>query len=458
MFKKNKRRFGSRRRGGFGQKFLFLLLTILLVGGGAAGYILFEREAPQVTITKQIKFLGGPVEIPFQASDQKSGIQSITISLEQNNAQYQLFNKRFTRLSWLSPAGPASVKETILLDAKHAGAKDGKADLVIAVRDFSLNGLLKGNVTEARFSVTIDTKPPRVSVLHTQHTIKPGSSGIITYSVSEPAVKHGVMIDDTFFPGYPLNGSDKKYIAFIALPWNATEPQRVEVVAFDQADNQGKAQVAIRFKKNREKKDRINVSQGFLNKKIPEFQEHYPELQGSLVEKYLYVNNTIRTRNAQQIAEICRTTSPDQLWHDRFLRMPGAGRAGYADQRTYYYQGSPIDHQTHLGMDIASTARVAIKAANSGKVIYADYLGIYGNTVILDHGQGLSSLYSHLSRIDTTLGSMVQKNEVIGHSGATGMAGGDHLHYSMLVNGIFVTPVEWWDQHWINITIKNNMQ
>lgn len=459
MFKKNRHRLGStRRRSGFGQKILLLFLAVILAGGAAAGYILFETENPSVTIAHKIQFLGGPVEIPFQASDQKSGIQSIIINLEQNNAQYQLFNKHFTRQSWLSQAGPANVQETIMLDAKHAGAKEGKAELVIAVHDFSLNGLLKGNVTEARFPVTIDTKPPRVSVTHSQNYIKPGGSGIITYSISEPAVKHGVMIDSTFFPGHPLKGSTKNFVCYIALPWNSVQPESIRVTAFDQAGNEGKALVSIRFKKDKEKKDRINVSPGFLKKKIPEFQEHFPEMKGSLVEQYLYVNNTVRVNNAKTIAEICKNTGPDQLWHDRFIRMPGAGKAGFADQRTYYHLGTPIDHQTHLGMDIASTARVPIKAANSGKVIFADYLGIYGNTVILDHGQGISSLYSHLSRIDTSKDTMVEKGDVIGHSGATGMAGGDHLHFSMLVNGIFMTPVQWWDQHWININIKKALQ
>ncbi len=223
----------------------------------------------------------------------------------------------------------------------------------------------------------------------------------------------------------------------------------------DQAGNEGSGVFSMRYKKMKDKKDRINVSDGFLKKKIPEFQESYPELQGTAVEKYLFVNNTIRVRNAEKIAEISKNTVSEQLWRDRFIRMPGAGKAGYADQRTYYYQGDPIDHQTHLGIDIASTARVAIKAANRGRVIFADYLGIYGNTVILDHGQGLTSLYSHLSRIATTMNKLVEKGEQIGNSGTTGMAGGDHLHYSMLVHGIFVTPVEWLDQHWINVNIKN---
>jgi len=347
------------------------------------------------------------------------------------------------------------VNETISLDAKRAGAKEGKAELVITINDFSLNGMLKGNATIARFPVSIDTKPPRVTIQHAQRYIMPGGSGIVVYGLSEPSLRHGVMIDSTLFQGYPLQGSNKRYIAYIGLPWNSSKPENTRVIAVDQAGNEGNAVFSMNFKKPKEKKDRINISDGFLKKKLPEFQEHYPEMKGSDIDRYLIVNRKIRISNAEQIAEICSNTVSEQLWQDRFIRMPGAGKAGFADQRTYYYKNEPIDHQTHLGMDIASTARVAIKAANSGKVIFAEYLGIYGNTVILDHGQGLSSLYSHLSSIDTKPGNMVNKDEVIGKSGTTGMAGGDHLHFSMLVHGIFVTPIEWWDQHWIDVNINN---
>ncbi|MCI5142097.1 MAG: M23 family metallopeptidase, partial [Candidatus Electrothrix sp. ATG1] len=156
-----------------------------------------------------------------------------------------------------------------------------------------------------------------------------------------------------------------------------------------------------------------------------------------------------------KIAALCKNTASEQLWQDRFLRMAGAGKASFADQRTYYYQGKSIDQQTHLGVDIASTKHVDIEAANKGRVIFADYLGIYGNMVMIDHGQGLTSLYSHLSRIVVEPGQLVEKKEVIGKSGTTGMAGGDHLHFSMLVHGIFVNPKEWWDQHWIDVNINN---
>jgi murein DD-endopeptidase MepM/ murein hydrolase activator NlpD len=106
-------------------------------------------------------------------------------------------------------------------------------------------------------------------------------------------------------------------------------------------------------------------------------------------------------------------------------------------------------------VDIASTARAEIRAANRGKVVFAQYLGIYGNVVIIDHGQGIASLYSHLSSIETSVGTLVEKDQPIGRSGTSGMAGGDHLHFSMLIHGIFVTPIEWWDQNWINVTIKS---
>lgn len=445
----------SRRGRGLGTKILFTLLILIIAAAAVVGFILFETEKPQLLVDKEIQFLGGPVEIPFQAIDQKSGIKQVVITLEQDGGIFQLFHKSFPRQAWLSKAGPGEVKETISLDAKRAGAKEGKAELVLAVNDFSLNGLLKGNTTVARFPVTIDTKPPRVTIEHAQRYIQPGGSGVVVYGLSEHSKQHGVMIDATFFRGYPLQGNDKRFIAYIGLPWDSGKPENTRVIAKDQAGNEGKAIFSMNFKKPKEKKDRITISDGFLKKKLPEFQEHYPEMQGSDIDKYLFVNNKVRISNAEKIAEICSNTVSEQLWQDRFIRMPGAGKAGFADQRTYYYKNKPIDHQTHLGMDIASTARVAIKAANSGKVIFAEYIGIYGNTVILDHGQGLASLYSHLSRIDTLLDAVVAKGDLLGHSGTTGMAGGDHLHFSMLVHGIFVTPVEWWDQHWIDVNINN---
>lgn len=438
-----------------GPTFLLFLLLVIISAGALGALILFESEKPLAELQKELHYIGKNSSIPIRVSDQKNGIRSITVSIVQNGQAKELYTKEFQRTTWFYGAGPSEADAVIEFDSKKANMKDGKADIVVNVRDFSLNGMFAGNLTETRFPIIIDTKLPKISIEHTQRYILPGGSGIVVYGLHEPVTNHGVEVNDHFFKGYPLANRDDLYISYIGLKWDTEKINNSKVTATDMAGNEGKAVFSMILKKVKYKKDRINVGDGFLNAKIPEFEEHYPEMQGSMLDKYVFTNNEVRKRNAKSIKEICTTPSPDQLWLDHFLRMPGASKAGYADYRTYYYQAKPIDNQVHLGMDIASTANVDIKAANRGKVVYAEYLGIYGNTVILDHGQGLFSLYSHLSRIDTNLDEIVDQGAVIARSGATGMAGGDHLHFSMLIDGIFVTPVEWWDQHWIDVNIKD---
>jgi murein DD-endopeptidase MepM/ murein hydrolase activator NlpD len=146
-------------------------------------------------------------------------------------------------------------------------------------------------------------------------------------------------------------------------------------------------------------------------------------------------------------------------WEGAFLRMPNAApMAGYADHRFYSYNGEVVGETDHLGIDLASLSNAAVPAANSGKVAFAEYTGIYGNTVCIDHGFGVFTLYSHLSQIDVAPGKAVAKGEIIGRTGTTGWAGGDHLHYGMFVDHVFVNPIEWWDESWIKNRITDKLQ
>jgi murein DD-endopeptidase MepM/ murein hydrolase activator NlpD len=444
---------GSSRKGGFFKQLLLALAATAALALIVVVFLLFEFEKPTLVLDKQIKYLGGKVELPLHVTDNKSGISGVVITLTQGAKSAVLLERTFPRAAWFKPAGPQTLNETVIIDAQKAGIKEGNAELTISVRDFSLNGFFKGNETLTRIPVTMDTTPPKVVLVHSPRLIHSGGAGMALYTVSEQPARHGVTIDDAFFPGFPTAKANT-FVAYFALPWDAGKPDKVRVVAFDEAGNEASAPLPAAFKKEPDKRDSINLSEQFLQQKIPEFEQHYPEMKGTMLEKYLYVNNQVRQSNAQAIAKACAATDSQQLWTDRFFRMPGSGRAGYADQRTYLYNGTAIDTQTHLGVDIASTERAEIRAANRGKVVFADYLGIYGNMILIDHGQGIASLYSHLSSIETKVGALVEKNQPIARSGATGMAGGDHLHFSMLVHGIFVTPIEWWDQHWIDVNIK----
>jgi murein DD-endopeptidase MepM/ murein hydrolase activator NlpD len=113
-----------------------------------------------------------------------------------------------------------------------------------------------------------------------------------------------------------------------------------------------------------------------------------------------------------------------------------------------------VDEQVHLGEDLASLVNSPVPAGNHGVVVLAEPLGIYGKTVILDHGLGLFSMYSHLSRIDVKAGDRVEKGKPLGLTGTTGLAGGDHLHFSILIHGEFVNPVEWWDPRWLKTQVQ----
>jgi murein DD-endopeptidase MepM/ murein hydrolase activator NlpD len=182
-----------------------------------------------------------------------------------------------------------------------------------------------------------------------------------------------------------------------------------------------------------------------------------PELEdrGSLLENYLMINGELRGVNNRTLIDLNDKSIPEFLWSREFLQMRNAQvMSDFAARRRYLYDGKEVDTQDHLGFDLASTAMAEIQSANDGVVLLARYLGIYGNTIVIDHGYGLMSLYGHLSSIAVEEGQEVQRGDVIGRSGATGLAGGDHLHFSMMLQGMPVNPREWWDGHWIEDRLK----
>ena len=147
---------------------------------------------------------------------------------------------------------------------------------------------------------------------------------------------------------------------------------------------------------------------------------------------------------------MAKETSPRLLWSEPFLQLSRSKvEAFFADERTYYYQGEVIDRQTHQGFDLASLARSPVEAANTGKVVWAGYLGIYGNCVVIDHGMGLMSLYGHLSSISVSRGEQVRQGQSLGRTGRSGLAGGDHLHFGMFLHGVQINPLEFWDPSWV---------
>ena len=441
--------------------FLIIFFGIILLGAVLAGVIYLEREMPLVEISDELNLIGSHKEVTFTVIDRKSGISHVNVSLVQGAKEKKLYEKTFQREGYAPNAGPEKLEFLTVIDANSLKLKNGSAKLIVTVRDFSFWNFLRGNKTEKIYEFTLDSEPPKVNRMDSPRYIKPGGAGIVIYKISEDVAHHGVRINGFFHPGFPFPGAEGTFGAIIGLPYDTENIESAAIEAVDEAGNIGKAPFGMILKSVKWKQDQINVPDSFLTLKIPEFSQYYPlmEEKETSLEKYLYVNNTVRRENNLKIIELCSNSGKEQLWDGRFSRMARASnRAGFADHRTYYYDGKEIDKQVHLGIDLASTRHAEVGAANKGKVIFADYLGIYGNVVILDHGLGVFSLYSHLSQIGVVAGDMIEKDGILGATGTSGMAGGDHLHFSILVNGILVDPLEWWDEHWLDLNILSYLK
>ncbi len=315
------------------------------------------------------------------------------------------------------------------------------------------------SVSEVKLPVRLT--PPTVQLLSTATYVSQGGSEAVVYRVGETAVTHGVRAGDRFFPGFPLpGGGSADRFALFAAPHDLTDARKIQLVAADDVGNEATMSFVDKYSPQIVRADVIQVSDDFLAKVVPEIMSHTPDFKdvGSPLANYLAINGELRKANAAELTRLSESSRPSFLWSRRFESMPNAKvMSSFADRRTYVYQGKTVDHQDHLGFDLASTRGAPVPTGNDGVVVLARYFGIYGNTVVVDHGFGLMTLYGHLSSIDVTEGREVKRGDVLGKSGQTGLAGGDHLHFSVFLHGVSVNPREWWDDHWIRDRIVRKL-
>ncbi len=422
----------------------------------------FEGTRPTVDLDPSLLTLGVSSDITVTVTDAKTGLRKARVVLFKDGKETVLLEKDYPAPGFAGTGRTRQDSFKIRVEPKKLGLQDGKASLQLAVWDHSWRNWMHGNKTDIEKEVNIDTVPPRIRVLTRFHNIAQGGAGLVIYSLNETCLQTGVHVGDNFYPGYPGHFSDKNiHMAFFALDYSQSPDSRFYIKAVDTAGNSAQSGFPYYVRKRSFKKDVITLSDSFLNWKMPEIEIPGDQNENlSPIEKFLKINRELRLINREQLKKVTEKTEPALLWQGGFQRLPNsAPRAGFADHRSYNYKGRIIDNQVHMGVDLASTAHSPIPAANQGKIVFVDDLGIYGLTVVIDHGFGLFSMYSHLSSSEVKIGDKVQRGGIIGNTGVTGLAGGDHLHYGMLIHHTFVDPIEWWDTAWIknNITDKISM-
>lgn len=441
-----------------------LLVVFSLVLILPATWFLFDRlegEKPVVDLDRLPPSVPAVFDITGSVHDENSGISRIYVSLQQNAKETILSDEVFPTLGFLRKGATLRSPVHLTVNASTLGISDGPATLRIAVWDHSWRDWWKGNQTYFEKEFIVDTRPPVLSVLTTQHNLAPGGSGLLIYKLSEPCPESGVYVGQDFFPGHSGYFDDQTlYLAFFAVPFDYDGASELYASAVDKAGNSARSGFYHHIRSRRFKASTLTISDSFLNSKIPEFQnaEGFPS-DKSHADQFVFINTDLREKNNHLILANGRKTANKILWNDAFGRLPNSARqANFGDQRTYEYDGSKISNAVHMGIDLASVRQAEVPAANDGRVVFTGEAGIYGNLVCLDHGFGLMSLYAHLSRITVGAEELVSKGDIIGYTGMTGMAGGDHLHFAMFIDHVFVDPVEWWDAAWITHNVSSKLE
>jgi len=426
----------------------------------------FEGTPPEVDIKMPSVYLKEGYELSVDVKDPETGLRHVRIAIVQQDREKILLEKSYP-LPAVLPIFSGETRQadqlTVPVEARKYGMKDGEAFIRFQVSDQAWWGWSTGNVFSTEKKVIIDTEPPKIQVLTQSHNVERGGSGLVIYRLFEPGLKSGVMVGKHFFPGHSGMFDQKEiHAAFFALDHSQGPGTRMWVTAEDVAGNTARRGFHYYIRDHDFRSDVLHISDKFLEFKMPDFnlgekEAGFAAAANPLLEKFLAVNTTLRKANVETVLQVPADTVNQILWQGKFDRLSGsATRAKFGDRRTYKYKGKKISQSIHMGIDLASTAHARVGAANSGRVIMAESVGIFGNTVIIDHGFGLASLYAHLSSMHVSAGDMVTKGDAIGNTGLTGLAGGDHLHFSIIVHNVFVNPLEWWDPNWIknNITSK----
>ncbi len=421
-----------------------LLLVVLLVLVGAPIY-LFVAGTHTTLELAPVTVLGNATPVKLKATN-PHGTRMLLVEVEQDGKSYALPPVSSPARRFLIERHAAPTNLTLNLGKQAAPAlHDGKARIVVT----AVSNDLRAHTDSKAQDVEVMIAPPRVAADGTQHYINQGGSEMVVFTPSGAWTEAGVKVGDRVFRSFPLPDHPGQYFSLFAFGWDLPLDTPLSVVASNPTGATASATFWYKIFPKQFRASTIRLEDMHVERIVNQIDPE-GKIKGDVIERFVAMNSQMRRENNKVLADLRLQSEPKFLWTGAFLPMVDSTvESRFADRRTYTWQGKKVDEQTHLGLDLAKVAHSPVPAANDGKVIFADLLGIYGNCIVIDHGFGLQTIYGHLSQFEVKKGDMVKKAQEIGKTGSTGLAGGDHLHFTMQVDGVQVNAVEWWDPHWI---------
>lgn len=446
--------YTNRRNKNKAKMVLIYIIIAIIIGLGAFVFLspAFEKNSPKVSLENEIYWnLSSPLKVNFTDDNE---ISSYVITYFDDNNEIKLDTKTLN-------SSKGSIDLNIIAPKIDLNTKTNNAMLKIEVSDTSKWNFFMGNKATKEIKIKVDKKSPIANVLSNSYLIKQGGSAAVVVEVKDENLKDFYISfnNEERFELFPFY-KDNFYIAIIAWPIEIKEFRRVNLIAIDKARNKTVTKVPLYIKELKAKPDNIKISDRFINKvsKNVLTKSGY-DIPDNQAEIFVKQNRDVRKRNIDTI----KSETRNNMYKEKvskfdikaFKQLPSSMTfAGYGERRHYTYNGKKIHEAWHLGMDWASVKKAKIFTTNSGRVIFNEYLGIYGETIIIDHKFGLATLYAHTSRSVVEVNENVKAGQYIANTGSSGAVFGDHLHFGVLIQGIEVNPSEWLSRYWVreNIT------
>ena len=309
-----------------------------------------------------------------------------------------------------------SALETDEIEIKYP---DGSIQNVVGVSQINLevNGtyLFKINRTQDKtnyqfeFSVDVDSRPT-ISISNQN----PVQGELLIVEINNIPLNSQIEIDNHFRPSAVIQ---KDYKARFYLPMAYREAAKVYPLTLSINDQT------------------YNYE---LNVNTYEFKEIHFTVSAS-VSSSTVGNNDAVTQYRETIYPLYETFETEEYWEGNFINPVEGARISstFGEMRFVNNAKTP---SRHAGIDYAIKCGTDVLASNAGKVEYAGFLTMIGNTIVIDHGLGLKTFYEHMEDITITQGDMVEKGQLIGHVGTTGYSTGCHLHFQAMVKNQSINP------------------
>ncbi|MBI1734519.1 MAG: M23 family metallopeptidase [Candidatus Rokubacteria bacterium] len=426
---------------------ILVILLLLLAVVGTVSYLGWRQSiAGPSVMTPPPRRLGHKTTFPVVIEARRGNITAAEVGIVQDG--------RSTVVAKADGPPGARAELAVTVDSAALELREGEGTLVVRARDDFWRPLAIDERPFATFPVTLDFTPPQLEILAATRYVSNGGVGLVAFRV-DGASSTDVTVGGSTAPSFPMGPPERRArVALVVLPWDLAPGAPIAVRARDDAGNVTTRGIPFELRPRQFPRDTIDVTNNFLQTKVPELLPQHPP-STPLIEGFLVLNRDQRRQAEEEKRRIAAKTADRPLWEGPFVQPRNTKVfANFAETRRYLYQGQEVDTQVHFGYDLASTKQAPVPAANKGVVVFAGPLTIYGNTVIVDHGIGLQTLYAHLSSISVKAGDQVDKGQELGRTGTTGLVLGDHLHYEVLVHGVPVTPVEWWDAKWMRDRIN----